>query len=122
MDGVFFSEAVDDGVAGIDGETLLVVCVDVIKWVVDVIGFLIGATLAVMPNFETGDCELDETDVGTELLNNGTVSNDDDVDFDFCAVYEANLSTNVNEIKLNLQYYMKKTQSLSNFHQIFNQN
>lgn len=64
----------------------------VARCVFGVIGFLIGATLAVMPNFDTVDgCELDDT--GAALLSNGTVSSDDvdDADFDFCAVYEANL-------------------------------
>lgn len=58
-----------------------------------VIGFgLIGATFAVMPNFETADWEL--TDIFAP--NSGTVSSDDDdeIDFDFCDVYDANLNTN----------------------------
>lgn len=57
-----------------------------------VVGFgLIGATFAVIPNFETADWVL--VDVVKVLLNRGTVSRDDvdDADFDFCDVYEANL-------------------------------
>lgn len=53
---------------------------------------LIGATFAVIPNFETADGVL--VDIGAALPNsNGTVSRDDvdDADFDFCDVYEANL-------------------------------
>lgn len=53
---------------------------------------LIGATFAVIPNFETAEWLLDD-DAGGLLSNNGTVSRDDvdDADFDFCDVYEANL-------------------------------
>lgn len=54
---------------------------------------LIGATFAVIPNFETADGVL--VDIAEVLLlpNSGTVSRDDvdDADFDFCDVYEANL-------------------------------
>lgn len=57
------------------------------------VGFdLIGATFAVIPNFETADEVL--VDMAVLLLpNSGTVSRDDvdDADFDFCEVYEANL-------------------------------
>lgn len=63
------------------------------------VGFgLIGATFAVMPNFETADWELVDVVV---LPNNGTVSNDDvdDADFDFVDVYEANLIYTTNEKK-----------------------
>lgn len=49
---------------------------------------LIGATFAVMPNFETADCELLDV-VVLLLLNRGTVSSD--AGFVFCDVYEANL-------------------------------
>lgn len=53
---------------------------------------LIGATFAVIPNFETVDGVFVDIDA---LLSNssGTVSRDDvdDADFDFCDVYEANL-------------------------------
>lgn len=53
-----------------------------------VVGFgLIGATFAVIPNFETADRVL--VDVVVLLPNRGTVSRDDVVDF--CDVYEANL-------------------------------
>lgn len=52
---------------------------------------LIGATFAVIPNFETADGVL--VDIAEVLPNSGTVSRDDveDADFDFCDVYEANL-------------------------------
>lgn len=52
---------------------------------------LIGATLAVIPNFETAEGVLVDIDVLPLLLNSGTVSRDDVDDFDFCDVYEANL-------------------------------
>lgn len=92
----------DDGFAVVAGFFIVVVVV-----VVVMLGFLsvgeanarvlvgfvalIGATFAVMPNFETADCEL-LVDV-VWLPNSGTVSSDcvDDADFDFCDVYDANL-------------------------------
>lgn len=51
---------------------------------------LIGATLAVMPNFDTVDCVVG---VDVAAASRGTVSRDDvdDADLDFCDVYEANL-------------------------------
>lgn len=52
---------------------------------------LIGATFAVIPNFETAEGVLVDIDVLLLLLNSGTVSRDDVDDFDFCDVYEANL-------------------------------
>lgn len=63
------------------------------------VGFgLIGATFAVIPNFETADCVL--VDVVLPL-SRGTVSSDDvdDADFDFVDVYDANLIKNENDDK-----------------------
>lgn len=61
---------------------------------------LIGATFAVIPNFETADGVL--VDIVVLLPNSGTVSRDDvdDADFDFCDVYEANLFCVMHRIKL----------------------
>lgn len=50
---------------------------------------LIGDTLAVIPSFETVDCDCE---LGCIVFSRrGTVSSDDETDFVFCAVYDANL-------------------------------
>lgn len=50
---------------------------------------LIGATFAVIPGFETVDCDCEFECI--VLSRRGTVSSDDETDFVFCAVYDANL-------------------------------
>lgn len=95
---LLFSEMMKNGLRDVDGGVVRFgFSVGEANARVVVGGFvgLIGATFAVMPNFETADCELVVVAVVAVVvpLNRGTVSSDDDddADFDFCDVYEANL-------------------------------
>lgn len=87
---LLFSEMMKNGLRDVDGGGVISFGFSVGEANARVFaGFgLIGATFAVMPNFETADCELLDV-VVLLLLNRGTVSSD--AGFVFCDVYEANL-------------------------------